>query len=280
MKFGVLILVFTLLIPSSVALGFLSKIPDDIDTVFISDFELSFTTWDEDGEVLVERDDISFYMKDKLGGGYVFRTKETGNRDVFISVEISYQFIDPLSIGTLASENGMLIYWSLTPDYFYINYTLPAMADEEFKISGRSAFKYGLDYGWRSRFRSFVHGDSIRIDVKCDEQTPNVHIDIPKNIEYYGKNISVTGRGIVVKYKVDTWMGDFKYPITDGRGADVWFEVRDIDDAKLQLVVHFTQGKSGDLYIVLNPVWYDYVTWVGMLDLFGWTEPAGSLEVI
>ena len=143
----VLLTVVFSLIASSDALAFLSEIPEDVDTLFVIDFELSYTTWDNDGDVYVEREGISFYMKDNFGGGYSFVAKEYDNRDVFISIEISYQFIDPLSIGTLSSDNGMLIYWELTADYFYLNFTLPAMSHEEFSLSGRTVFKYKMDYG-------------------------------------------------------------------------------------------------------------------------------------
>lgn len=272
----ILLAIFVVVTPSSNVIGFLSEIPEDLPKVLFRSYEFDSNVWESDGEVTAERNGVSFYIKDLLGSGYSFKACEWDNRDVFVSAEIDASMIDPMSIGTLVSDNGMLVYWSLTTNYLYINFTLTSCAEEEFSVRGFEAIRYKWDYGYREKFRSFVHGNSVRFDIKCDNSTPNVVIDVPKNFEYYGKNVSVTGRGVLIKYVV---AHDFKYPITEDRANDVWFEVRDIDTDNLQVVVHFTKGISGDFVLVLNPVWYDYVTIVPLLELFGWTEPVASLGV-
>lgn len=268
------ILIFVLIIPSANVFGFLGSVPDDIPKVSLRSFEFSLEDWENDGEVYVERSGISFYAKDLVGSGYSFVAREYDNRDVFVSVELASNFIDPMSIGSLVSDNKMLIYWTLTDDYLYLNFTLTGLAIEEFSVKGFEAVRYKWDYNYREKFRSLVHGNSVRFNVKCDNSTPNVFVDIPKKFEYYGKNITISGRGVLVKYMVKH---NFKYPINDNRANPIWYEVRDIDEETIQLVVHFTSGISGDLVVVLNPVWYDYVTAVGMLDLFGWDIPVASL---
>ena len=277
----VAVIVGSFLIISSFSIsGFAESSIDnrESETVFINECELSYSDWVNYGNLSVERSGIFFSITSKFWGGYSFHAIERGGKDVFVSVDIPYTFIEPLSIGSFVSDNGMFISWYLGDNSFYVNFTLRAHVDEWFSLSSVQVFKYKMDYGYRDKVRSLVYGQSVSFSVMCDEQSPTVLINISKNFRYGGRNISVSGSGVVVKYRVDTWVGTFKYPINTNREHPVWYEVRDINECSLQIVVHFDCGKSGDLYIVLNSVWYDYISIVPILDVFGCTEPSGSLS--
>jgi hypothetical protein len=212
--------VFSMFSANSIALSNLG-INDNpyIDQVIISSFELPLQEWYDNGSFKFVRDDVSFFIEDKFTGGVELVFTELDNRDVFVSVELTSDFVDIYSIGSIASENGVPLYWNILNGSAYLNLTLTARAEETFKISGFSAFKYKLDYGYRSKFRA-INGDSVRLDVVCNNNTPNVFILIEKEFNYYGNVLEIIGDSVMVKYKV---AHGFKYPITENRNHLIWY---------------------------------------------------------
>lgn len=187
--------------------------------------------------------------------GFDFSVDECGSRDVRIIVEIGSDYLDLINVGYISTESDRGVLWDTTDESNVFSFDLDADHDDRVEIGMLDSFTGSKSYS----FRSARGSEYVEVPLTGDEDRVTVSFD---------KDEGWSSDDFIVKVKVDGLTGDNWYAITQDNDDVYYYDVNEQSDS-YDVQVYFDDVESGDIRVIGNPVFYDYLTLNPMLEMMG-----------
>lgn len=238
---------------------------DERDNFYFTDEDLDYAKLRDEGHLNETVHGVDVYMEKDP---FYLEVEELDNKNMRVIFRIHRDYMELLNVGVGETEDHeKSVMWGVISNTNVFSFDLDARAYDVFELNILDMAVNERSYS----IRSSRHSESVEVSLNGDESVVAIRVDEEIGD---GNDIELRPDDFMVKVRVD---GGYWYGITDDRGGDYYYDVEGPFDGEYRIVIWFNTAGSGDVKVISNPLWIDYVTLNPILEVMGrHREPSAS----